>query len=148
MKQTEILTHATHKNGLSCMSQNFRLFNVSNLSVRNFQIFLLMYTGSLNELQRCVSGKGRGCERIHQTGGVRVRSVKSDHSSTCFGLSPIYAVNLHRWDIAVMLNVLCLCQFKCVRFQTNYMTFLTGVKLRRSCRNGLHYWPILESNSA
>ena len=53
MKQTEILTHATHVNGwfpavyMSCMSQNFRLFHVSNLSVRNFRIFLLMYTGSL-----------------------------------------------------------------------------------------------------
>ena len=49
MKQTEILTHATHVNGwepavyMSCMSQNFRLFHVSNLSVRNFRIFLLMY---------------------------------------------------------------------------------------------------------
>ena len=31
---------------MSCMSQNFRLFHVSNLSVRNFRIFLLMYTGS------------------------------------------------------------------------------------------------------
>ena len=30
---------------MSCMSQNFRLFHVSNLSVRNFRIFLLMYTG-------------------------------------------------------------------------------------------------------
>ena len=29
------------------MSQNFRLFHVSNLSVRNFRIFLLMYPGSL-----------------------------------------------------------------------------------------------------
>ena len=53
MKQTEILTHATHVNGwfpavyMSCMSQNFRLFHVSNLSVRNFRIFLLMYTGSM-----------------------------------------------------------------------------------------------------
>ena len=33
---------------MSCMSQNFRLFHVSNLSVRNFRIFLLMYTGSVN----------------------------------------------------------------------------------------------------
>ena len=32
---------------MSCMSQNFRLFHVSNLSVRNFRIFLLMYTGSM-----------------------------------------------------------------------------------------------------
>ena len=54
MKQTEILTHATHVNGwfpavyMSCMSQNFRLFHVSNLSVRNFRISMLMYTGSLS----------------------------------------------------------------------------------------------------
>ena len=53
MKQTEILTHATHVNGwepavyMSCMSHNFRLFHVSNLSVRNFRIFLLMYTETL-----------------------------------------------------------------------------------------------------
>ena len=50
MKQTAILTHARHVNGwepavyMSCMSQNCRLFHVSNLSVRNFRIFLLMYT--------------------------------------------------------------------------------------------------------
>ena len=47
------LTHAAHVNGwfpavyMSRMSQNFRLFQVSNLSVRNFRIFLLMYTESL-----------------------------------------------------------------------------------------------------
>ena len=58
MKQTEILTHATHVNGwfpavyLSCMSQNFRLFHVSNLSVRNFRILLLMYPGSVTRLSR------------------------------------------------------------------------------------------------
>ena len=33
---------------MSCMSQNFRLFHVSNLSVRNFRIFLLMYPGSVS----------------------------------------------------------------------------------------------------
>ena len=55
MKQTEILTHATHVNGwepavyMSCMSQNFRLFHVSNLSVRNFRIFLLMYPGPVTD---------------------------------------------------------------------------------------------------
>ena len=54
MKQTTILTHATHVNGwepvvyMSCMGQNCRLFHVSNLSVRNFRIFLLMYTGSVS----------------------------------------------------------------------------------------------------
>ena len=37
---------------MSCMSQNFRLFHVSNLSVRNFRIFLLMYTGSPSQRLR------------------------------------------------------------------------------------------------
>ena len=52
VKQTEILTHAAHVNGwepavyMCCMSQNFRLFHVSNLSARNFRLFLLMYPGS------------------------------------------------------------------------------------------------------
>ena len=41
------------------MSQNFRLFHVSNLSVRNFRIFLLMYTGLLTDLG-WGSGNGEG----------------------------------------------------------------------------------------
>ena len=51
-RNTESLTHATHVNGwepavnMSYMSQTFRLFHVTNLSVRNFRIFLLMYPGS------------------------------------------------------------------------------------------------------
>ena len=32
---------------MGCMSQNLRLFHVSNFSVRNLLIFLLMYPGSL-----------------------------------------------------------------------------------------------------
>ena len=54
MKQTGILTHATHVNGwfpavyMSCISQNFRLLHVSNLSVRNFRFFFCScVTGSL-----------------------------------------------------------------------------------------------------
>ena len=45
--------NVTHANGwflvvfMSCMSQNFRLFLVSNLSVLNFRFFLLMCTGSV-----------------------------------------------------------------------------------------------------
>ena len=95
MKQTEILTHATHVinhaihathvngwepavymsymncmiNYMSCMSQNFRLFHVSNLSVRNFRIFLLMYTGSLAPSCRA-SATGR---RVYPRVRVRVR---------------------------------------------------------------------------
>ena len=78
MKQTEILTHATHVNGwepavyMSCMSQNFRLFHVSNLSVRNFRIFLLMYTGSLTA----------ACASI-RAAMVADRDVNYVTSSTC-----------------------------------------------------------------
>ena len=32
---------------MSCMSQNFRLFHVSNLPVRNFRFVLLMYPESM-----------------------------------------------------------------------------------------------------
>ena len=41
---------------MRCMSQNFRLFHVSNLSVRNFRIFLLMYTASPSTRERRQSG--------------------------------------------------------------------------------------------
>ena len=63
MKQTEILTRATHVNGwepavyMSGMSQNFRLLHVSNLSVRNFRISLLMYTGSLTARSSAAAGR-------------------------------------------------------------------------------------------
>ena len=79
MKQAEILAHATHVNGcepavyVSFMSQNFRLFHVSNLSVRNFLISLLMCPGSLClspsspssslRLRRC-----RRCRRVRWDG--------------------------------------------------------------------------------
>ena len=48
-KQTVVLTHVTHVNGwfpaiyMSYMSSNFRFFLVSNKTVLNFRIFLLMY---------------------------------------------------------------------------------------------------------
>ena len=79
MKQTEILTHATHVNAwfpavyMSRMSQNFRLFHVSNLSVRNFRFFSAHVYGTIsaNRLipvaRRCrpeggalVPGRGEG----------------------------------------------------------------------------------------
>ena len=44
---------------MSCMSQNFRLFHVSNLYVRNFRIFLLMYPGSLSSHQFDVTAQYR-----------------------------------------------------------------------------------------
>ena len=42
---------------MSCMSQNFRLFPVSNLSVLNFRIFLLMYPGPLTPINLCALGR-------------------------------------------------------------------------------------------
>ena len=85
MKQTKILTHATHVNGwfpavyMSCMSQNFRLFHLSNLSVRNFRIFLLMYPGSLTATRTSEVGRAARClprtaehgqdYRVNNTGG-------------------------------------------------------------------------------
>ena len=71
MKQTEILTHATHVNGwfpavyMSYMSQNFRLFHASNLSVRNFRIFLLMYTGRATPAHSSAQfGRGTHTRRV------------------------------------------------------------------------------------
>ena len=70
MKQTEILTHETHVNGwfpavyMSCMRQNFRLFHVSNLSVRNFRIFLLMYTGSFSLMSGLQFGLTSACRLL------------------------------------------------------------------------------------
>ena len=37
---------------MRCMSQNFRLFHVSNLSVRNFRIFSAHVYGDTDTLQR------------------------------------------------------------------------------------------------
>ena len=48
---------------MSCMRQNFRLFHVSNLSVRNFRIFLLMYTGSSRAGRVTLQEGGRRAER-------------------------------------------------------------------------------------
>ena len=51
MKQTEVLTDVTHVNGwetdvhMTNVNQNFCLLHVSNLSVLNFRICLLMYPG-------------------------------------------------------------------------------------------------------
>ena len=49
------------------MSQNVRLFHVSNLSVRNFRIYLLMYTGPAN----------------HSTKPPSLRAYSSDPTTAC-----------------------------------------------------------------
>ena len=66
VKQTETLTHTTHVNGwepavyMSCMSQNFRLFHVSNLSVRNFPILFCSC------IQRETAGLHRDSRNVHR----------------------------------------------------------------------------------
>ena len=58
VNQTRVLAREAHVNGwkpavyMRYMSQNFRLFRVSNLSVPNFRIFLLKYPGALCRTRR------------------------------------------------------------------------------------------------
>ena len=95
-KQTKIWTHITQVNGwfpsvyVSYMSQNFLLFYVSNLSVRNFRIFLLMYPGSLSDVgARCggrcyVTCPVRGCgwggggDEVEGGGGLQSAVGRAD----------------------------------------------------------------------
>ena len=66
------LTRVTHVNGsfpavyMSCTGQNFRSFLVSNLSVRNFRICLLMYPRPLT--------LGRSADRRRPPSGRRTAS--------------------------------------------------------------------------
>ena len=82
MKQTEILTHATYVNGwfpavyMSCMSQNFRLFHVSNLS--NFRIFPLMYPGSVSAAVAPSTAR-----RMTSSPGARRQSSVSQSRTLC-----------------------------------------------------------------
>ena len=83
MKETEVLARLTHVNGwgacvynMSYMSQNFRLFQVSNLSVLNFRSFLLMQPESIigrllstpAVATLCQTVKGKGEELGNGTG--------------------------------------------------------------------------------
>ena len=62
---------------MSCTSQNSRLFHVSNLSVRNFRIFLLMYPGSLCVGGDLVTTEPAGGEDASRHGGRRVPTAPS-----------------------------------------------------------------------
>ena len=66
------------------MSQNFRLFHVSNLSVRNFRIFLLMYPGSLP----CYCCRLVGPRRSEPVLILRPARLSRDRSG-CFNLSAV-----------------------------------------------------------
>ena len=96
VQRTEILTRATHVDSwfpavyMSCLSQNFRLLLVSNLSVRNLQIFLLMYPGS--ELSGVVTVRCAAvCVRRHGacSSGDRRRSKKDDSGHRLSSLDTI-----------------------------------------------------------
>ena len=63
----EILAHANHVYGwesavyMSCMSQSFRLFHASNLSVQNFFFWLTRVSAVTDELTQCdMTGDSRG----------------------------------------------------------------------------------------
>ena len=56
---------------MNCMSQNFCVLHVSNLSVRNIRIFLLMYPGSA--VARVVQANGRDQRVSRPEGGTRRR---------------------------------------------------------------------------
>ena len=94
-----MLTDVTHVNGwepavsISYVSHNFRLFHVSNLSIRNFRFFLLMCPGSLSALQSrsslCSaqrngatgSGRGGGPPRASHRQSGPYRPGRSDGGS-------------------------------------------------------------------
>ena len=121
MKQTKILTHATHVNGwfpdvyMSCMSQNFRLFHVSNLSVRNFRIFLLMYTVSLCRYPRPILGTH--CDAPLAAAGApqhcRRASCRADAAvvtDSCSSCNQVYAQLMGREP-----NLTRRCHLQCQR---------------------------------
>ena len=73
---------------MSCMSRNFCLFHVSNLSVQNFRIFLLMYPGSMPWLGHTdrprntapngrvgSAGRNECCNSAHRLPPVSTRSL-------------------------------------------------------------------------
>ena len=82
------MTRATHVNGwepavyISYMSQNSRVFLVSNLSIQNFRIFLLMYPGSLT-VPRLHHSDQPLTIAIEETagGGFRCQGEEQEHSS-------------------------------------------------------------------
>ena len=61
---------------MSCMSQNFRLFLVSNLSVLNFLFFLLMYPGSAAPPPVAVLPPPPSTEPTHRTGGRNIKCCR------------------------------------------------------------------------
>ena len=107
--KTEISTYATRVNGwepavyMSCMSQNVRLFHVSNLSVRNIRIFLLMYPGSLSagllEPWRTTLRGGPDSSRAARWDGPAQQ--QTEQSIQTSGSERIWAVAVIGWAAAV-----------------------------------------------
>ena len=100
---------------MTCMSQNFRLFHVSNLSVRNFRIFLLMYPGSVSVRRSgsagtlvALSGRRRAGRSFCRAGRAGrsvcgcAGSVRSDRATGRVGRSEVdmpgrSVVSVARW---------------------------------------------------
>ena len=127
MKQTETLTHSTHVNGwepavyFSCVGQHFRLFHVSNLSVRNFRVFLLMYPGSPSQAAQSVLTRRRGTERRarRSASSTRCTAAAAPHtphdlprSPTGHRLSPIcFTIQIGRNIYTLVFRIVCLLGF-------------------------------------
>ena len=157
MKQTEILTHATHVNGwfpavyMSCMSQNFRLFHVSNLSVRNFRIFLLMYTGSLIPHMTCRRGIGK-CNKmshrvLHWSGAGKRRIAWMRVKDGIFLIWEIYSTQTVSVSIKTMpfFGVQCFlltptCQFTVQYLATRLVQCLVWCENQHVVTGIMHDW--------
>ena len=85
---------------MSCMSQNFRLLYVSNLSARNFRIFLLMYPWfparpAPHSLSTVAASSGAAARQV-MTGQQGVRSLgqqETDRATVDYhGLPVLYII--------------------------------------------------------
>ena len=112
VKQTEILTHVTRFPAvyMSYICQNFRLFHVSNLSVRNFRVFLLMYPGPMTISRRVSSRLGRTVS-LSAAGLAARRLCRTPHAASAARHRPATAPVPREGSVLVhcsLFSTLCL----------------------------------------
>ena len=99
-------TDATHINDwfpavyMSCVSQHFRLFHVSNLSFRNFWFFLLMYPGSSKNINVVFERSRPRCDSSRSCVGIDVgkRVPKTSALRATLFLTSGIVVKPKMWD--------------------------------------------------
>ena len=105
MKQTKILTHETHANGwipavyMGYMSQNVRLFHVSNLSARKFRFFSAHVSGVIV----CVavgSQRSAGYRTGPAVGARTECRLLQLHTDRPPFIPPVRAMNYSNWTPA------------------------------------------------